>query len=102
MIGMYGAISRRSETGYAVSPKERIAPLEALRMYTEYAANATFEEARKGSITRGKVADLVVVSDDPTTVPSEEVKNITVEMTILDGDVVWDRNGLADDASFGI
>ena len=102
MIGMYSAITRISETGEVLGVKEGISPLEALRMYTEYAANATFEENSKGSITPGKLADLVVLSDDPTAVPPEEVKNITVEMTIFDGNVVWDRNGLTDDASFDV
>ena len=102
LIGIYSAISRMSETEETVGVKEGISPLEALRLYTDYAARTSFEETTKGSITPGKVADLVVLNDDPTAVPPEEVQNITVEMTILDGKVVWDRNGLADDASFDV
>jgi len=100
LIGMYSAITRMSETGETLEVKEAVSPLEALRLYTDYAARTSFEETTKGSVMAGKVADLVVLSNDPTTVPPEEIKNITVEMTILDGKVVWDRNGLADDASF--
>jgi predicted amidohydrolase YtcJ len=102
LIGMYAAIKRMSERGETLGAKEGISPAEALRLYTDYAARTCFEETTKGSITPGKVADLVVLSDDPTTVSPEEVKNITVEMTILDGKVVWDRNGLADDAPFHV
>jgi len=102
MIGIYSAISRMSETGETLGVKEGISPVDALRLYTDYVARTSFEETTKGSITPGKVADLVVLSDDPTAVPPEEVKNITVEMTILGGKVVWDRNGLGDDASFDV
>jgi predicted amidohydrolase YtcJ len=102
LIGMYSAITRMSETGETLGPREGISPTEALRLYTEYGAKTSFEETTKGSITPGKVADLVVLSDDPTAVTPEEVKNITVEATILDGKVVWDRNGLADDAPFHV
>jgi predicted amidohydrolase YtcJ len=102
LIGMYAAITRMSETGETLSAKECISPAEALRLYTAYGARTSFEETAKGSITPGKVADLVVLSDDPTTVSPEEVKNITVEATILDGKVVWDRNGLTDDTPFHV
>ncbi len=88
MIGIYSAVSRISETGENVLPEERIPPLEAMRMYTEYAARANFEETIKGTIIQGKLADLVVLSGDPTKVPAEEIKDIRVEMTILNGEVV--------------
>jgi len=90
-IGIYSAVSRMSENGKSVSAKEGIMPSEALRMYTRYAAKAAFEENIKGSISPGKLADLVVLSGDPTKVPIEEIKNIHVEMTILNGEVVWGR-----------
>ena len=73
-----------------------------MRLYTDYGARTSFEETAKGSITPGKVADLVVLSDDPTAVTPEEARNITVEATVLDGKVVWDKNGLTDDASFHV
>jgi hypothetical protein len=89
LIGIYSAVSREAETGALVSPEERITPLEALRMYTDYAARANFEEASKGSITPGKLADLVVLNGDPTKVSAGEIKDIKVEMTIINGKVVW-------------
>lgn len=102
LIGIYSAISRMSETGKTISKREGITPLDALRLYTEYAARATFEGKTKGSITPGKLADLVVLSADPTAAPADEVKDIRVEMTVLNGKVVWDRSGLADDASLNV
>ena len=91
LIGIYAAVSRRAETGETVLPQECISPLEALRMYTEDAAYASFEEAIKGSIAPGKVADLVILSADPTALSSKEIKDLEVVMTIIGGDIVWGK-----------
>ncbi|UCH43269.1 MAG: amidohydrolase family protein, partial [Dehalococcoidales bacterium] len=61
----------------------------ALEMYTVNAAYASFEEDIKGSISAGKMADMVLLSDDPTEVPPEQIKDIKVEMTIIEGEVAW-------------
>jgi predicted amidohydrolase YtcJ len=89
LIGIYAVVSRRAETGEAILPQESVSPLDALCMYTVNAAYASFEEAVKGSITPGKFADLVVLSDDPGKVPTEDVKDLQVEMTIIGGDIVY-------------
>ena len=89
LVGIYAAVSRRAETGEVVAPEERISPFEALRMYTEAAAYASFEDATKGSISPGKVADLIVLSADPTRVIAQEIKDLDVEMTIIGGEIVW-------------
>jgi hypothetical protein len=91
ILGIYSAVSRKTEAGAFVLPDEQITPLEALKMYTQDAAKATSEERVKGSIEPGKLADLVVLSRDPTKLPADEIKDIEVEMTIVGGDVVWDR-----------
>ena len=66
-----------------LSALEGIAPLEALKMYTNWAAYATFEEDVKGSISRpGKLADLVVLSGDPLQMEREEIKENKSVMTI--------------------
>ena len=91
LLGVYAAVTRKTGTGQTISPGEGIAPLEALKMYTHWSAYATFEENVKGSIIPGKLADLVVLSGDPTQVNQEEIKEIKVMMTIIDGKVVWER-----------
>jgi len=91
LIGIYSSVSRMAENGELVLPEERISPLEALKMYTDEAAKSTFEETIKGSITPGKLADLVVLNGDPTELPVDAVKDIKVEMTILNGEIVWDK-----------
>jgi predicted amidohydrolase YtcJ len=92
-IGIYSAVSRRAENREIVLREERISSLEALRMYTCEAAKTTFEEKIKGSIAPAKLADLVVLTGDPTELPVDVVKDIKVEMTILNGEVVWDKMG---------
>jgi predicted amidohydrolase YtcJ len=91
-----------SETGEFVATTEGITPLDAVRMYTDYAAKTTFEEGVKGTITPGKLADLIVLDGDPTRLPLDEIKEIQVEMTVLNGEIMWDKNGLANDPSFHV
>ena len=91
LVGVYAAVTRRAESGQALSPKEAISPEEALRMYTLAGAYASFEEQLKGSIEVGKLADMVVLSADPTKISPEELKEICVEKAIIGGEVVWER-----------
>jgi hypothetical protein len=91
LMGVFSAVSRKAENGEFVSPEETISPSEAIRMFTIDAAKATFEEGIKGSLAPGKLADLVVLNGDPTKLPIEEIKGIQVEMTILNGEMVWDK-----------
>jgi len=91
LIGIYSAVSRKSETGKTVGEREKIGPLDAILMFTVNAARVSFEESLKGSITPGKLADLVVLNGDPTKAPADEIKDMEVEMTILNGEVVWEK-----------
>jgi predicted amidohydrolase YtcJ len=91
LVGMYAAVTRKAESGQELLPEEAVSASQALALYTVNAAYASFEEDIKGSITSGKLADIVVLSDDPTEVPPERIKDIRVEMTILGGEVVWEE-----------
>jgi hypothetical protein len=91
MVGIYAATSRMTETGEAVLAEEKITLEEALRMYGETAARATFDEGMKGSISPGKLADLVVLNGDQTRVPINELKDIKVEMTMINGEIIWEK-----------
>ncbi len=90
LIGIYAAVTRQAESGQQLLPRECISAGQALAMYTINAAYASFEEGIKGSITSGKLADMVLLSDDPTKRPPEQIKDIKVEMTIIGGEVVWE------------
>jgi predicted amidohydrolase YtcJ len=92
LIGIYAAISRMADTGDAVGGEQKISPSDALQMYTQSAARASFEETIKGTITSGKLADLVVLNGDPVRLPPNEMKHLQVEKTIIGGEVVWDGN----------
>lgn len=72
-------------------PEEQLTVDKALRMYTVNAAYASFEEHVKGSIEEGKVADLVVLSGDPTTVQSSKIGDIAVDVTVVGGEVVYQK-----------
>lgn len=91
LVGIYAAITRMSESGDIVLEGERVGRTEALRMYTLSAAVANFEEGMKGSVSPGKVADLVVLSENPLVVDADSIKDIQVEMTIVGGQIVWSR-----------
>jgi predicted amidohydrolase YtcJ len=81
----------QAAVGRQFFPEERITVDEALRMYTVNAAYASFEEDIKGSIEIGKLADLTVISRDPLIVPSSQIEDVKVEMTIVGGKVVYPR-----------
>jgi predicted amidohydrolase YtcJ len=89
LIGIYTAVTRLSEGGKFVLQEEGIERLEALRMYTQTAAAAGFQEQARGSITVGKAADLIVLNNDPTKVNADDIKTIKAEMTIMDGKIAW-------------
>ena len=89
LVGVYAAVARVSEGNMTVLEEEGIEKYEALCMYTMGGAIANFEEDIKGSISPGKLADLVLLSEDPLTVGAEKIKDIQVTMTILEGQVVW-------------
>ncbi len=90
LMGIYAAVTRRAATGQLLLPGECVSVQQALAMYTINAAYASLEEDIKGSLVPGKLADMVVLSADPTRVPLEEIKNIKVVMTIIGGRVVWE------------
>ena len=64
----------------------------ALRAYTVNTAWAAGEEAIKGTLEPGKLADLVVLDRDPFQVPPEELKDIQVLMTMVGGEIVYERD----------
>ncbi|MFC2066369.1 amidohydrolase [Chloroflexota bacterium] len=90
LVGIYAAVTRKAETGQQLLPQECISPRQALAMYTTNAAYASFEENIKGSITRGKLADIAVLNHNPVKGPPEQIKDSKVEMTVIGGKVVWE------------
>ena len=85
----YAAVTRRMSGGQAFYAEQAMTRSEALRSYTINAAYATFEESIKGSITPGKLADLVVLSNDILTCPAEQLPQTNVLLTIVGGTVAY-------------
>jgi amidohydrolase family protein len=79
-------------TNRVIAPAQRLSRADALRAATLEGAYLTFEEDQKGSIEPGKLADLVVLSDDPMTCAEARIQDITSEMTIVGGRVVHERD----------
>jgi len=86
MTSIYAAVTRRAENG-SVLPQRGISAIEALRMHTLHAAAANFEEGVKGSLRPGKLADLVMLSENPLQADPDHLKDIRVLMTVLGGRV---------------
>ena len=93
--GIYAAVTRRTlddkHPGGWV-PEQKITVEEALRAYTTGAAYATFEENEKGSLTPGKLADVVIIDRDLTKIRPETIRDAKIEYTIVGGRVVYDRD----------
>jgi predicted amidohydrolase YtcJ len=90
LVGIQSAVLRRTDAGNIIAPEECISPRDALSLYTTGAAYASFDEKVKGSITPGKLADLVLLSADPTAVPFDAIGEIKVLRTMIGGEVVWE------------
>jgi predicted amidohydrolase YtcJ len=93
--GIYAAVTRQDQQGRPEGgwyPEQRMTIEEALRGYTIEAAYAEFEETQKGSIEQGKLADLIVISRDPTAVAAKELLGITVLKTFVNGKLVYSND----------
>jgi predicted amidohydrolase YtcJ len=91
LFSIWAAVARKTRAGELNCPEESITVMEAIRMYTMDSAYSGFEEKVKGSIEKGKYADVIVLSEDPLTVPVDRIKDIQVETTIIDGKIVYQK-----------
>lgn len=93
MLGIYAAVTRKTLSGQPEGgwfPQEKLTVEEAIRAYTLNTAYAAYEESLKGSITVGKLADLVVLSDNLRTMDPDDIKDVTVATTIVGGKIVYE------------
>ena len=91
LYGIMGSAVRRTEQGNSLGEDEAVTVMEALRAYTRTSAYSLFEETQRGSIERGKLADLIVLDRDILSVKPEEIKDLKVLMTVKEGRIVVDR-----------
>ena len=92
MVGLYASVTRKGMSGEVYGPEEKITMEEAITGYTAKAAYLTREEDIKGTLEPGKLADIIVLSDDLLTIDPEKILDVQVLMTIVDGKVVYERS----------
>lgn len=92
LLGIHAAVTRKApgETHSGWYPEQKLSMHEAFYLFTKYAAYTTNEEKLKGTISRGKLADMTVYSADPFQMKNaDELVDTNIEMTIVDGDIVY-------------
>ena len=83
-------MARETESGAVIGPDQRVSVDSALRALTVDGAYLEFGENNKGSIETGKLADFVVISEDPYRIDPSDLKDLEVLSTVIGGDVVYD------------
>lgn len=90
LLGMKAAADRLSETGNAVLPEQGVSVAETLPLYTLAGAAIAGEDAIKGNIVPGKLADFTVLSGDPLRCPPDRLTDLRVELTMINGQIVYE------------
>jgi predicted amidohydrolase YtcJ len=85
------AVARTTKYGSVVQPEEAVSVMDGLRMFTRWSAEANFLEKDRGTVEVGKLADFVVLGADPLKAKPRAIRDIPVQMTIIDGKVVYER-----------
>ncbi len=96
LLGLYAAVTRRTlddKNPNGWIPEQKISVEEAVRAFTHGSAYAEFQENEKGTIAAGKLADLVILSDDIFTINPNDIRNAKVITTIVDGRVIYESVG---------
>lgn len=90
MNSFYNALTRQDmKTKDVVGEQQKITVMEMVRMFTYNGAYVNFEEDKKGSLEPGKLADVAVLSEDILTYDPQKIQDVTVDYTILDGEIVY-------------
>jgi predicted amidohydrolase YtcJ len=96
LLGIHDLVNQRTASGEPFNPAEALTIEQAIHAYTVGSATASFEEGRKGSITAGKLADMVVLDRDLTTADSEAIAETSVLATMVGGAFEFDAAGISD------
>ena len=91
LMALHALVNRTTKDGKPIGRSQKISVMEALKLYTVNAAYQQFDEDKLGSIEPGKLADLVVLGEDILTVDPERIIDIPIDMTIIDGRIVYKR-----------
>jgi predicted amidohydrolase YtcJ len=88
---VWTAVNRTSRSGTIIGKDERLTPYEALKAITDWSAYQHFEENEKGTLEKGKMADLVILDKNPLKVKPDAIKDIQVIETIKEGQTVFKK-----------
>jgi len=91
LMGIHALVNRVTKSGKPIGQSQKVSVMEALKLYTINAAYHSFDEDSLGSIEVGKCADMVVLGKDLLTVPPATIINIPIDMTIVGGKIVYNR-----------
>ncbi len=89
LMGIQGMVTRTGWNGTTWGANQRITVADAIRVNTLHGAYAAHEEASKGSIAVGKLADFVILADDPHTVKQDAIKDIRIVQTVVGGEATY-------------
>ncbi|MGG2096958.1 amidohydrolase [Acinetobacter haemolyticus] len=89
MMMIDATVNRVTRTNYLLGKNERVSPYFALKSITDWAAYQYFEEQTKGTLTKGKLADLVILEHNPLTVPNRNIKDIQILATYKEGQLIY-------------
>jgi predicted amidohydrolase YtcJ len=92
MMVIWSAVNRVSRSGEVIGANERVTPYQALQAITSNAAYQYFEEDKKGSLEKGKLADLVILDGNPLKVDPMKIKDIQVLETIKEGKSIYKKS----------
>jgi predicted amidohydrolase YtcJ len=90
LMGIQGMVTRKGWDGKIWGANQRISVTDAIRVNTMHGAYASKEENLKGSITPGKLADFVMLAEDPHTIDPEKIKDITIVRTVVGGNTAYE------------
>jgi predicted amidohydrolase YtcJ len=91
MMILWTTVNRVSRSGTVMGPDEKLTPYEALKSITIWGAEQFFEEEKKGTLTVGKLADMVVLDKNPLKVDPMTLKDIVVLETIKEGKTIYEK-----------
>jgi predicted amidohydrolase YtcJ len=90
-LGIWVAVTRKTERAAALVPDEKLTREQALRLYTTHNAYILHEEKAKGSLEVGKLADLILIDRDVLTCPEDDIRSTRVLLTVMGGQVIYER-----------
>ena len=91
MIRLGSAVTRKTKEGIVIGANQCIDAETGIKAYTYGGAYTSFEENKKGTLQAGRLADMIVLDSDPTTINPDEIRNIKVQMTIVGGKIAYQR-----------